>query len=145
MFGGNDREGGNPDERNAVEVLIGGTPATAPDAYRLTSPAALLPLGVPTLLVQARSDLDVPVASVVAYAARAVGLGDTVETLLFDEDELTPDVPGHFAIITPTLGDAGGWPKQVMHTVDVPAADSNRSLASDSRERHQVSTVCWAY
>ena len=113
MFGGNPAQGGSLLERNAVEVLMGGTPATAAEAYRLASPAALLPLGVPTLLVQARHDLDVPVGSVLAYAARAAAAGDRVETMIFEEEELASDVPGHFSVITPSLADEGGWPRQV--------------------------------
>ena len=113
MNGGNAREGADPNERNAVEVMMGGSPETAGAEYLLASPAALLPLGVPTLLVNARNDLDVPVGSVLAYAARAQEAGDLVETLIFDQDALADDVPGHFSIITPSLGKDGGWTMQV--------------------------------
>ena len=128
MNGGNAREGGDPNERNAVEVLMGGTPESAGADYLMASPAALLPLDVPTLLVNARSDLDVPVGSVLAYAARAKEAGDAVETLIFGEDELASDVPGHFSIITPSLGEGGGWAAQV-HKIEemVSAADSTAS------------------
>ena len=64
--------------------------------------------------VNARNDLDVPVGSVLAYAARAQDAGDLVETLIFDQDALADDVPGHFSIITPSLGEDGGWPMQVQ-------------------------------
>lgn len=124
MHGGNAREGGDPNERNAVEVLMGGTPQTASAEYLLASPAALLPLGVPTLLVNARNDLDVPIGSVLAYAARAKEAGDVVQTLVFDDDELADDVPGHFSIITPSLGRDSGW------------------LAQVQRMEEMVSTIC---
>jgi len=119
MNGGNAREGGDPSERNAVEVLMGGTPETTAAEYLLASPASLLPLGVPVLLVNARTDLDVPVGSVLAYAARAKEAGDEVETLIFDGDDLAADVPGHFSIITPSLGDESGWPLQVRMIEDM--------------------------
>eukprot|EP01051_Picozoa_sp_SAG22_P008985 SAG22_NODE_719_length_7666_cov_5.819083_2_plen_137_part_00 len=118
MFGGNGREGGDPTERNACEVFLGGTPATASAAYRAASPAALLPLGVPQLLVNGENDLDVPLATVLAYAARARLAGDVVEELVFSSAELAP-VPDHFAVITPTLGagpdgaTAGNWARQI--------------------------------
>ena len=60
-----------------------------------------------------------PVGSVLAYAARAKEAGDEVETLIFDGDDLAADVPGHFSIITPSLGDEGGWPLQVRMMEDM--------------------------
>lgn len=107
---------------------MGGTPESAAAEYLMASPAALLPLGIPTLLVSARSDLDVPVGSVLAYAARAKEAGDAVETLIFDDNALASDVPGHFSIITPSLGEGGGWAAQVQKIEEmVSAADGTAS------------------
>ena len=49
-----------------------------PEAYPLASPAELLPLGVPQLLVHGEDDDVVPVAMSRAYQARALEAGDEV-------------------------------------------------------------------
>ena len=61
--------------------------------YRLASPAALLPLGVPQLLVNGTNDLDVPLATVIGYAAKARLAGDSVEELVFETDGFLGAVP----------------------------------------------------
>jgi acetyl esterase/lipase len=58
------------------------------------SPAALLPLGVPQLLVHGERDDIVPAAMSVAYAERARAAGDEVETAIL------PGV-GHFEHLDP--------------------------------------------
>jgi len=49
-----------------------------PDAYAAASPAALLPLGCPQLLVSGGQDEDVPLALTRAYAAQARSSGDHI-------------------------------------------------------------------
>jgi acetyl esterase/lipase len=78
--------------RNAVAELLGGGPDEVPERYAVASPAALLPLGVPQILVHGTKDESVPVAISRAYAQAALAAGDPV-TLI----EL-PDVD-HFALI----------------------------------------------
>jgi acetyl esterase/lipase len=76
----------------AALLLLGGGPAERPDAYRLTDPVRLLPLGVPTLVVHGTEDEDVPINLTTSYAAAA---GAECELLL---------LPGvdHMALIEPT-------------------------------------------
>lgn len=59
----------------AVPRLLGGLPAERPERYRVTSPPALLPLGIPQVLVHGTADDTVPPALSEDYgrAARAAG------------------------------------------------------------------------
>ncbi len=72
-----------------VRRFCGGGPEQAPAAYRLASPAAHLPLGVPQLLVHGERDDIVPASLSRAYAAAARAGGDDVELVLLPQD-------GHF-------------------------------------------------
>jgi acetyl esterase/lipase len=81
----------------AIVDLLGAHPAAtdaAADRYALASPAALLPLGVPVLLVTGAQDDTVPVRQSVAFAAAAARAGDDV-TL-----EIVPG-EGHFGHLDP--------------------------------------------
>ncbi|KOX16535.1 MULTISPECIES: alpha/beta hydrolase [unclassified Streptomyces] len=77
----------------AVTELLGG-----PEAYgtRAASadPAALLPTGIATTVVQGREDVVVPYAVADAYAEAAAGAGETVGLTLLEET-------GHFPLIDP--------------------------------------------
>ena len=65
---------------DACRALLGGRePAEAPERYAAASPAALLPLGVPQLLVHGALDDVVPPAQSRDYAAAARAAGDAVE------------------------------------------------------------------
>ena len=64
---------------DACVDLLGGLPAAQPGRYAVASPAALLPLGVPQLLVHGGVDDDVPLSQSTAYAASALAAGDDVE------------------------------------------------------------------
>jgi acetyl esterase/lipase len=66
-----------------------------PDAYALASPAELLPLGVPQLLVHGEGDDTVPVALSRAYHAAAVEAGDPVDLVTL------PGV-GHYEHLDPS-------------------------------------------
>jgi dipeptidyl aminopeptidase/acylaminoacyl peptidase len=74
--------------RNAARGLVGDGETA------LLSPAALVPLGVPQLLVHGERDDVVPAAMSVAYAERARAAGDAVETAIL------PGV-GHFEHLDP--------------------------------------------
>ncbi len=97
-----------------VETFLGGTPAQVPERYRLASPAALAPLGVPQVLIHGTEDDTVPVSLSVEYQAHAAALGDEVRLV-------TLPGAGHFELINPL---AREWP-QVVEAV--------RSLASSPR------------
>lgn len=65
----------------AVAAFLGGGPDELPERYRLASPLASLPAGVPQLLVHAPGDDRVPIAQSRSYAAAAADAGDPVELL----------------------------------------------------------------
>jgi acetyl esterase/lipase len=78
----------------ACEALLGGSPEAVPARYAAASPAALVPLGVPQLLVHGARDDIVPAVQSSAYAARARAAGDDVELVEH------PDAD-HFDVIEP--------------------------------------------
>ncbi len=80
-----------------VERFCGGRPEQAPAAYRRASPAALLPLGVPQLLVHGEADAIVPASLSKGYAQAAKAGGDDV-TLALRAGE------GHMEHIDPASG-----------------------------------------
>ena len=80
--------------RGVVGQFLGGAPAERPERYRAASPRALLPLGVPQLLIHGTADDTVPVEIARGYAAAAQAAGDRV-TL----EELTGG--GHFEFLDP--------------------------------------------
>jgi len=80
--------------QDAVVELLGGGPQERREAYRLGSPAALLPLGVPQVLVHGTADASVPFDISERYAAAARAAGDTCELVALDGVD-------HFALIDP--------------------------------------------
>ena len=81
--------------RGAVVELLGGDPQAVPERYATASPAALLPLGVPQVLIHGTRDNNVPFDVSQFYARKALEAGDDV-TLI--------ELPGadHFVVIDPT-------------------------------------------
>ncbi len=81
--------------RDAAVELLGGDPQAVPERYATASPAALLPLGVPQVLVHGTRDSNVPFDVSQFYARKALEAGDDV-TLI--------ELPGadHFVVIDPT-------------------------------------------
>lgn len=69
--------------------LMGGTPGEVAERYAQGSPSALLPLGVPLVLVVGSDDRLVPAAHVAAFADAARKAGDSVRL------EIVP-ASGHF-------------------------------------------------
>ena len=63
----------------ACQALLGGEPGEVPERYAVASPAALLPLGVPQLLVHGARDDLVPPGQSRDYAAAARASGDAVD------------------------------------------------------------------
>ena len=61
---------------DAVERLLGGSPAEVPERFEMSSPAALVPLGVPQILIHGLSDTVVPPALSEGYVERALEAGD---------------------------------------------------------------------
>jgi acetyl esterase/lipase len=79
---------------DAVAELLGGTPQQVPERYQTASPAALLPLGLPQVLVHGTRDDRVPLNISQGYAHKATAAGDTIELI---------ELPGtdHFVLIDP--------------------------------------------
>lgn len=80
---------------DAAAELLGGTPKDVAERYAVASPATLLPLGVPQVLVHGTRDDRVPFAMSQLYTRKATAAGDLV-TLV--------ELPGvdHFALIDPS-------------------------------------------
>lgn len=76
----------------AAQALLGGEPEDVPERYAAASPHALLPLGVPQLLVHGLDDDIVPPAQSRSHAAAAREAGDLVELV-----ELAGT--GHFHVV----------------------------------------------
>ncbi len=64
---------------SAVAELLGGTPTEHYARYQETSPNAILPLGVPQLLLHGTADDAVPIEMTRAYVQAAKSAGDTVD------------------------------------------------------------------
>lgn len=79
---------------DAVHELLGGPPERYPERYAAASPAELLPIGVPAILLHGTADENVPYAISRDYAAAARTAGDAVELVTL------PGV-GHFEIVDP--------------------------------------------
>lgn len=78
----------------AAAEFLGGSPNDLPDRYAAASPAELLPMRVPQVLIHGDADDRVPITVSRTYAQKAQDMGDTV-TLI--------ELPGvdHFALIDP--------------------------------------------
>lgn len=71
---------GKPDSCNAsVDQLMGGSEVQQATRYAQASPLALLPLGLPQVLVQGGKDPIVPLDAVARYAQAALAKGDAVQ------------------------------------------------------------------
>ncbi len=78
----------------ATEGFLRRTPEGGPDRYAAASPAALLPLGVPQVLVHGTDDDRVPIGHSRRYTSAATAAGDPASLV---------EVPGtgHFDVINP--------------------------------------------
>jgi acetyl esterase/lipase len=77
-----------------VAALLGGSPEQVPERYAAASPAALLPLGIPQVLIHGALDDIVPLQVSQAYTHKATEAGDRV-TLIQQADA------DHFTLIDP--------------------------------------------
>ncbi len=80
---------------NAVVELLGGNIQEVPERYATASPAALLPLGIPQVLIHGTRDDRVPFAVSQFYAQKATQAGDDVTLLELSGAD-------HFVVIDPT-------------------------------------------
>jgi acetyl esterase/lipase len=89
----------------AVERLLGGSPQDHPDRYAAASPAALVPLSVPQVLIHGLADTVVPPAMSEHYARRAREAGD--DAVYVPVEDVT-----HGQIISPK---SASWPLLLGH------------------------------
>jgi acetyl esterase/lipase len=80
--------------QRVVAELLGGSPDEVPERYASASPAELLPLGVPQVLIHGTSDGPVPFQISADYAARAASLGDQARLIPLEGAH-------HFELIDP--------------------------------------------
>ncbi len=80
---------------DATGSFLGGSPQEVPARYALASPMALLPLGVPMLLIHGDADENVPVDLSASFAEAASAAGDDVTLVL------RPGID-HFEVIDPS-------------------------------------------
>ncbi len=80
--------------QGAVAELLGGSPSKVPERYATASPTALLPLGIPQVLIHGKRDDLVPLIVSQEYAHKAALAGDCVRLI---------ELPGadHFVLIDP--------------------------------------------
>ncbi|HVB75471.1 MAG TPA: prolyl oligopeptidase family serine peptidase [Ktedonobacteraceae bacterium] len=79
---------------DAVVELMGGSFPNAPERYASASPAAMLPLGVPQVLIHGTSDSNVPIEISRKYTREAKTAGDPVTYLELEGID-------HFDVINP--------------------------------------------
>jgi acetyl esterase/lipase len=79
---------------DAVVELLGAKFPDAPERYAAASPAAMLPIGVPQILIHGTKDSNVPIEISRKYAATAKSLGDSVTYLELEGVD-------HFDVIDP--------------------------------------------
>lgn len=79
---------------HAVYELLGGSPEDVAERYAHASPAELLPLGVPQVLVHGSADEDVDPSITDLYADRARTSGDQINEIRLDGFD-------HFDLINP--------------------------------------------
>ncbi len=103
--------------RGAVGELLGGSPAEQPARYAAASPTALLPLGVPQLLLHGAADEALPVESARGYARAARAAGDRVEYVELPQaghmESLDPGSEAHRTFCR--------WLAEILHLSGEPA------------------------
>ncbi|HCI79435.1 MAG TPA: alpha/beta hydrolase [Ktedonobacter sp.] len=80
---------------DAAVALLGGTPQEVPERYATASPAALLPLGVPQVLIHGTNDDNVPIKVSREYYAKARLAKDDIQSIEIQGAD-------HFVLIDPT-------------------------------------------
>jgi acetyl esterase/lipase len=79
---------------DAVVELMGGSLTNVPERYAVASPAAMLPLGVPQVLIHGTSDDNVPIQLSITYTNTARVLNDQVTYIELEGVD-------HFDVIDP--------------------------------------------
>ncbi len=90
--------------QDAVVELLGGSPVEVADRYDAASPAQLLPLGIPQVVIHGTADDAVPFAMSEQYVTRATTAGDRAALVPLEGQ-------GHFEVIDPG---SSAWPVVVL-------------------------------
>ncbi len=94
-----------------TQELMGGSPDQYPERYATASPAELLPLGVPQLLIHGTNDQNVPFQISQHYLEKAQALGDAVKLI-------TLPGAGHFEVIDPLSAEWAAFIGVVLKSLD---------------------------
>ncbi len=97
---------------DAAGSFLGGSPAAFPERYAAASPVALVPLGLPQVLIHGTSDSNIPLAVSRAYAQKAANAGDDVRLIELSGAD-------HFMVIDPS-SDAWTTTMRELHTLLKP-------------------------
>lgn len=87
-------------EHRGVADFLGGTQVEVPERFAAASPAQLLPLQVPQILIHGTEDDSVPLQLSTSYHESAVALGEDVQLVVLEGIE-------HFKVINPA---SEAWP-----------------------------------
>jgi acetyl esterase/lipase len=104
---------------DAVVELLGAKFPKAPERYAAASPVAMLPLGVPQILIHGTRDSHVPIEISRDYATKAKALGDPVTYLELEGID-------HFDVIDPR---SIAWEKTI---------EALQALLQEPREEHSA-------
>jgi acetyl esterase/lipase len=99
---------------NATGEFLGGSPTEVPERYAASSPAALLPLGVPQALVHGTADDRVPLRVSQDYMLAALAAGDHVKVIELENVD-------HITLIDPR---SAAWTRIIEALEDVLAFSS---------------------
>jgi acetyl esterase/lipase len=96
-----------------ISRLLGNPQTDAAGRYRASSPRAMLPLGVPQLLLTGAADRSVPPVHVTRYVAAARASGDKADSVI------VPNA-GHFEVIAPWSPGWKGIQEKITEFLDSP-------------------------
>jgi acetyl esterase/lipase len=88
----------------AATELLGGSFSRVPERYAAASPAAMLPLGIPQVLVHGTEDDSVPYTMSESYLADAQAAGDNIKLITLEGED-------HFVLINIQ---SAAWGKTVL-------------------------------
>jgi acetyl esterase/lipase len=114
--------GGGVELRRAIEDFLAATPEQSPTRYAEASPMALLPIGVPQLILHGSSDDRVPVEQSRDYAAAATASGDPTEIVEVEGAD-------HFQVIESTTA---WWDRVVEWLVSILGDPLDRDTTTTS-------------
>lgn len=113
-------------DQGAVAELLGAGPDQAAERYADASPIALLPLGVPQVLIHGDTDDRVPLSISRAYADKASRAGDSVRFIELPNTD-------HFVLID---ADAQVWTRtqsEIQSLLAIHSLDDDTLLDDDTR------------